>query len=204
MDTSFGATQQEFEAVLTAARPDACQFRLEQILPPDGGQSDEDCARDLLNLCEKLEIGGVQFSLHQPTDIDWFYAFRQYGIIPPESCRALLFVMGGADGEEPASEPPHRLRGGFLAGLERQNLLGKVAWTVAAFGPQETAALTAAMALGGHVAPGPAYNIHTVEGDPPFASVQEQLTALAEMAERLGGRPTASAFEARTLLFGAR
>lgn len=197
LDASSGASPAQFGALLSKAQPDACQIPLNQILPRDGDEADEEAARDLFDLCDQLKIG-VQIAINQATDIDWFYAFRQYGIIP-ETCQSLLFILG-SDGEDPSSEP-HRLRG-FLAGMEKQNLLGKIAWSVAAFGPQETAALTAAMALGGHIAPGSAYNIHTVEGE-PFLSPQDQLTALGDLAGRLG-RPTASAFETRTLLFGAR
>ena len=184
------------ETILRKARPDACLLRFEQILPRDGDDKDENRAQDLLDLCSELGIG-VQFALRDPADVDWFYAFRQYGIIP-ESCRALLFVLG-EDGDMPSSNP-HCLRA-FLSGLEKQNLLDKISWSVAAFGPQETAALTAATALGGHIAPGFAYNIHNVEGE-LLTSSATQLCLLGDMAGRLG-RPTASAFEARTLLFGA-
>ena len=197
LDIANGASAQELETIIRAAKPDCCLFKLNQLLPRNGGDEDESAARDLLDCCAETGVD-VQIALNDPTDIDWFYAFRQYGTIP-ESCSTILFVLG-EDGEPPRSDP-HLLRG-FLAGMEKQKLLGKISWSVAAYGPQEISALTAAMALGGHIAPGFAYNIHSVEGD-VFTSPNDQLAVIGEVADRLG-RPAASAFEARTLLFGTR
>ncbi len=183
--------------LLEVARPDACLLPFAQLFPRDGDEADEDKARDLLDGCEDLKIG-VQFAMSDHTDIDWFYAFRQYGVIPEEQ-HALLFILG-EDGEEPQSNP-HALRK-YLAALEKQHLLDAVRWSVAAYGLQEKAALSAAIALGGQIAPGWAYNIHSVEGE-VFSSQQQQVEALGQIGRALG-RPLASAFEARTLLFGPR
>ncbi|WP_316859058.1 3-keto-5-aminohexanoate cleavage protein [uncultured Cohaesibacter sp.] len=184
-------------AVLSAAKPDACLLPFSAVFPRDGDEDDENRARDLLDLCVDLKIG-VQFAMTDPADIDWYYAFRQYGVIP-EMCRALLFILGD-DGDRPQSDP-HALRP-FLERLDKQHLLSKVVWSVAAFGLKETASLAAAMALGGQIAPGWAYNFHTAEGE-MFPSQAEQAASLKDLSDRLG-RPLASAFEARTMLFGAR
>ena len=119
----------------------------------------------------------------------------------PDACLlpfAQLFPR--EDGEEPQSNP-HALRK-YLAALEKQRLLDVVRWSVAAYGLQEKAALSAAIALGGQIAAGWAYNIHSIEGE-VFPSQQQQVEALGQIGRALG-RPLASAFEARTLLFGPR
>nr|WP_321458399.1 3-keto-5-aminohexanoate cleavage protein [uncultured Cohaesibacter sp.] len=182
--------------LLGAVKPDACLLPFAQLFPRDGDESDEDKARDLLDYCNELSIG-VQFAMEDPGEIDWFYAFRQYGVIP-ENQHALLFILG-EDGEEPNSDP-HSLRR-FLAALDKQHLQDVVRWSVASFGIGETASLAASIAMGGHVAPGWAYNVHTVDGD-VFSSQQEQIAAFGELGRSLG-RSLASAFEARTLLFGS-
>ena len=161
----------------------------------DGDEKEEDAARKLLEACHELGIG-VQIALAKPSDVDWFYAYRQYGVIP-ESCKSLLLILG-EDGDVPSSNP-HALRP-YLANLEKQNLLNKVVWSVSAFGLQETESLTAAIALGGHVAPGFAFNIHTVEGE-AFGSPSDPILVLRDIAQKLG-RSTASAFEARMIHFG--
>ena len=149
LDTVTGASSEQFQNFLEHVRPDACSLRLDQILPQDGDEKEEDAARKLLEACHELGIG-VQIALAKPSDVDWFYAYRQYGVIP-ESCKSLLLILG-EDGDVPSSNP-HALRP-YLANLEKQNLLNKVVWSVSAFGLQETESLTAAIALGGHVAPG--------------------------------------------------
>lgn len=196
LDMENGATTSDFEAIIRTARPDAVQVRLDQILPPQGDDTQEKEAQDLLDVCGELGVG-VQIALVQPGDIAWYCAFRNYGVIP-EECRALVFLLG-TDGEEPTSSP-QSLRA-FLDGLDKHNLMRRVVWSVAAYGIEETAALTAAMAFGGHIATGPAFNHLDIDGE-EFASPSEQIKALADLANKLG-RPTASAFEIRTLLFGA-
>ena len=178
-------------------KPDACQIRLDQLLPRDGDEKDEAAAQNLLDLCQELGIG-VQIALQDHGDVAWYCAFRNYGIIP-ESCRALVFLLG-ADGDEPASDP-NGLRA-YLDAVDKHRLASQIVWSVAAFGPQELPALAAAMAFGGHIAPGPAFNIHAVTGE-DLAQPADQIANLATLADHLG-RPTASAFEARALLFGAR
>ena len=197
LDTMSGACATEFEAMLRAAQPDACQIRLDQLLPRDGDEKDEAAAQNLLDLCQELGIG-VQIALQDHGDVAWYCAFRNYGIIP-ESCRALVFLLG-ADGDDPASDP-NGLRA-YLDAVDKHRLASQIVWSVAAFGPQELPALAAAMALGGHIAPGPAFNIHAVTGE-DLAQPADQIANLATLADHLG-RPTASAFEARALLFGAR
>ncbi|WP_321448847.1 3-keto-5-aminohexanoate cleavage protein [uncultured Cohaesibacter sp.] len=183
--------------LLSDVKPDACLLPFGQLFPRDGDENDEDSARDLLDVCEELGIG-VQFAMTDPTDVDWYYAFRQYGVIP-ESQRALLFVLG-EDGEEPASNV-HDLRK-YLTGLDKLHLLETVRWSVAAYGSQEAVSLAAAIAMGGQIAPGWAYNVHTVDGE-PYSSQQQQVALFGQLGMSLG-RPQASAFEARTLLFGPR
>ena len=183
--------------LLNDVKPDCCLLRFNQLFPRDGDESDEDSARDLLDCCEELGIG-VQFAMTDPSDVDWFYAFRQYGVIP-EGQRALLFILG-KDGEEPKSDV-HQLRD-FLAAMDKLHLLDTVRWSVAAFGPQETGALTAAITMGGQIAPGWAYNVHQTDGE-AYDSQQQQVALFGQMGRSLG-RPLANALEARMLLFGPR
>ena len=186
-----------FEKLASAKAIDSCLFRLSQILPREGDEADENRARDVLDLCDEFEVG-VQFALEKPSDIEWYYAFRQYGIIP-ESCRALLFILG-KDGDQPSSDP-NELRQ-YLAVLDKLHLNGKVVWSAAAYGSNELSSLVAAAAFGGHVTTGLAYN-HTSEQGEAFNSVQDQVSPLLEITDKLS-RPVASGSEARTLLFGPR
>ena len=191
----------ELQSLLVETAPDACQFSLEALLPGDGDENHEHFARDLLDFCEEKGIA-VQFSLSSPSFIDWFYAYRQYGIIP-SGFNALTFrtgsnPVGGAKAAH-ASRPQDLLP--FLARLEKHRLNDTLVWSAAATGPLERSVLTAAIALGGHIATGTAYNWQNVDGE-PFHQPQDQLLPLCEIAERLG-RPTASVAEARALLFAA-
>lgn len=181
--------------LLTHAKADLCQVALDDLLPRDGDETHEACAREFFDICEEEKIK-VQLLLRQPGDVDWFYAYRQYGVLP-ESCRSLVLQLG-MDGDE-AHCNPHQLRD-YLTALDKQYLLGKVAWSVAAFGPEEIMAQTAAIALGGHVQTGFAYNIHRPDGELALTNA-EQVERLAKLAGDLA-RPAASRFEATTLLFG--
>ncbi|WP_319411372.1 3-keto-5-aminohexanoate cleavage protein [uncultured Cohaesibacter sp.] len=197
LDLSGSGAVENCARLLSDVKPDACLLPFAQLFPRDGDESEEDLARDLLDTCQELEIG-VQFAMSDPSDIDWFYAFRQYGVIPQEQ-HALLFIIG-EDGEEPRSDA-HQLRK-YLAALDKQHLLDVVRWSVAAFGAEETKALAAAVALGGQVAPGWAYNIHSVDAE-IYGNQKQQLDLFGQLGRSLG-RPLARAFEARTLLFGPR
>ena len=176
---------------------DSCLIQLSHILPSDGDQADEDKARDLLDLCVECSIG-VQFLLDKPGDIEWYYAFQQYGVIP-EDCRALLFWLGG-EGDLTQCDL-HALRH-YLAVMDKLNLTGRHVWSAAACGAEEMSALTAALALGGHVATGPAYN-HLSGSGAPFNDPQDQVSPLCDVAKLLD-RPIASRLEARTMMFGPR
>lgn len=187
--------RRQWTPLLKGAKADICQIALEDLLPRDGDESDEAHATEFFDICEEEEIK-VQLLLRQPGDIDWFYAYRQYGVLP-ESCRSLVFQLG-MDGDQPDCNP-HQLRD-YLAALDKQYLRGKVAWSVAAFGPGEMMAQTAAIALGGHVQTGFAYNVHRPDGE-LAGNNAEQVERLAKLAAGLE-RPPASRFEAMTLLFG--
>ncbi|TLP43836.1 MULTISPECIES: 3-keto-5-aminohexanoate cleavage protein [Cohaesibacter] len=197
INPATGIDLTEVDRLLAAETVDSLQIRLDQILPRDGDEADEDRARQFLDLCNERGTG-VQFALDRASDIEWFYAFRQYGIIP-ESCRALLFILG-TDGEQPTSNA-NELRP-FLTTLDKLYLTGKVAWSVAAFGPSELTAQTAALAMGGHMMMGPAYNAQSGQGE-AFKGPQDQVSPLQQVANLLG-RSIASGFETRTLLFGPR
>jgi len=197
INPATGINLSEIDRLLAEGSVDSLQIRLDQILPRDGDEADEDRARQLLDLCNKNGTG-VQFALDQASDIEWFYAFRQYGIIP-ESCQALLFILG-TDGDQPASNA-NDLRP-FLTTLDKLYLTGKVVWSVAAFGPAELTAQTAALAMGGHMMMGPAYNTQSGQGE-AFNGPKDQVSPLQQVANLLG-RSIASGFETRTLLFGPR
>lgn len=197
INPATGIEVTDFERLLAANSIDAVQIRLDQLLPRDGDEADEDRAKALLDLCADYGTG-VQFAMDQPSDIEWYYAFRQYGIIP-EQCRSLLFILG-KDGDQPASNA-NELRP-FLTMLDKLHLTGKVVWSVAAFGPSELQAQTAALALGGHMVAGPAYNDRSEQGE-AFNGPQDQVSPFEQVATLLG-RSLASGFEARTLLFGPR
>lgn len=180
--------------VIREAKADLCQIALEDLLPRDGDEADERCAADFFAACMDAQTG-VQLVLRKPGDVDWFYAYRQYGVLP-DTCRSILLQLG-MDGDD-AHSNPHQLRD-YLAALDKQYLLGKVAWSVAAFGPEEIMAQTAAIAFGGHVQTGFAYNIYRPDGDLAENNA-EQVDRLAKIGQGLE-RPAASRFEAMTLLF---
>lgn len=181
--------------LLRAAKAEMCQLALEDLLPRDGDEENEECAREFFEICAEERIK-VQLLLRQPSDVDWFYAYRQYGILP-EDCRSLILQLGAEDEADHCN--PHQLRD-YLSALDKQHLLGKVAWSVAAFGPEEILAQTAAIALGGHVQTGFAYNVHRPDGDLALSNA-EQVERLANLGAVLE-RPAASRLEASTLLFG--
>lgn len=183
------------EKILSASRPDSCLLEFQKLFPRNGDEKDEELAQNLLDECETLQIG-VQFAMADPADIEWFCAFRNYGVIP-QANQSLLFILG-QDGETPQSDPRDIRK--YLLGLDKQYLLERIKWSVAAFGPQEKSALAAAISLGGHIAPGWAYNIHATDGE-EITSPNQHIADLREIAERLG-RPLANAFAAQTILFG--
>lgn len=176
-------------------RPDALLITLSDLLPRHGDETDEARALSFLSACDYLGIS-VQFSLSQPSDIDWIYAYCQYGVLGEQKL-ALHFALG-SDGDQPHTDT-HQLRA-FLARLDDQNLRNKASWSVSAYGPDETACLAAAIAFGGHVRTGFEYNMHNVEGEviPDNAS---RIAQIVEIGQKLG-RPPASKMEANMLLFG--
>lgn len=181
-------------AMLDRIAPDSCQITLSHLLPRNGDDAQEDLAKDFLTRCAERNIG-VQLEMCQPSDLDWFYAFRQYGVIP-QDCRSLVFRLG--NGVEGTVGEAHDLRA-YLAMLDKLNLLDQVSWSVACHGPAEPMALAAAIALGGHIQTGFAMNRYTSEGE-EAPSNSHQVATMAGIASQLA-RPAASALEARTLLF---
>ncbi len=192
----LGADLAERLALISSVAPDICQIALCDLLPRDGDEDDEDRAKAFLTLCEEKAIS-VQLAMRQPSDLDWYYAFRQYGVIP-DHCRSLLFCLGaGEDGVVGQGGKAHDIRA-YLAMLDKLNLLDKVTWSVACHGPAEPMALVAAMALGGHIQTGFAYNHHTIEGDQAPSNTY-QVAAMVEIADKLA-RPPASSREVKTLM----
>lgn len=185
--------QDQMEFVLQV-KPDAVLFPLRDLLPTEADDTQETLARDFLDECRNAQIA-VQFSLSQPSELDWIYAYKQYGLIPHEK-PALLFELGKE--EAGAGDGLAQLQE-YLNRLEKHSMRKMVSWAVSANSQDELTCLTAAMAFGGHVKTGLEHNCHDIHGD-VCQDNASQIEAALEISSRIA-RPPASKMEARTLLF---
>ncbi|MCV6576512.1 MAG: 3-keto-5-aminohexanoate cleavage protein [Cohaesibacter sp.] len=180
---------------IEAAQPKAITIAFRDLFPQGADEDRELQAREFLDDC-KTENVAVQFSFTHCADLDWFYAYRQYGLISVEKPMLLLDLTISTKSLEPTA---HALRP-FLAKLDQLKLLSSIHWSVAAPANAQLPTAAAALALGGHCQIGLAHNLHDENGELSQNSAA-QLAPIKQMADILG-RPAANAFETMALLRG--
>lgn len=181
--------------VVQACQPKAISIAFRDLFPQGVEEEREMEARNFLDDCQSQNVA-VQISFNHIADLDWFYAYRQYGMLNIEKPMLLLELSEISKKIEPNA---HALRP-FLAKLDQLNLLSSIHWSVCAPSIAELPTAAAVLALGGHCQIGFAHNIHNADGDlaSDHASQLEPVKAIAEML----GRPAASSFETLALLRG--
>jgi uncharacterized protein (DUF849 family) len=180
-------TPAEQMAVVRAVGPEAVSLALGEILP-DGPPPDPAALAFLAELAEQGVL--VQHILYSPAEVHRFRRLRDRGTLPPGPVFPLFVLGRHAAGQR--SDP--RLLCGFLDAWDDE----AGPWAVCAFGPEETACLTAALALGGHARVGFENSLWRPDGR-VAADNAESVARLRLLAETLG-RPTADAATARKLL----
>ncbi|MHB8354361.1 MAG: beta-keto acid cleavage family enzyme [Burkholderiales bacterium] len=170
--------------VVREVRPEAVSVAIRELIPDAASES------KAAPFFEWLHQEGImtQIILYSAEELVRYQELRQRGVLPPAQ-DFLLFVLGRYSAGQ-QSDPRDLLP--FL-----QALTPPTPWAVCAFGAQESACLTVAAALSGHVRTGFENNLHLPDGS--MARDNAQLVALAaESAQRLG-RPVAQAQHIRAL-----
>jgi uncharacterized protein (DUF849 family) len=185
---------EEQMAMVRALEPEAVSLAIREVVPD---AAHEDPARDFLAWL--VEAGTLpQYILYAPEDVERFARLQAAGVVPPGPA-FLLFVLGRyTPGQR--SEPNDLLA--YLAALEAWPEAAKLPWAICAFGPKETACVTAAATLGGHARVGFENNLFLPSG--ALARDNAELVAAAAAAARAIGRPLADADAARRMMTGGR
>ncbi|MBB4301483.1 uncharacterized protein (DUF849 family) [Rhodobium orientis] len=131
----------EQAAVVRETMPDLVSVALREMALADDAE-----ARAFYAFAAEAGIG-VQHIVYEPGEVRAFSDCVARGIVPSASRHALLFVLGRYSASLEC-DPTSLV--GFLAALDAVELTDRTDWMVCAFGRGETAALTAALALGGH------------------------------------------------------
>lgn len=173
----------EQRAVIRGVRPEAASLAFRELVPDEG---EEAPFADLL-VWMKREAVAPQIILYDLDDAIRLAAFRQRGLVPFERL-SVLFVLGRyAAGQK--SSPPDLLP--FISAgapvFEH--------WSVCAFGPLETACMTASALLGGDVRVGFENNEFLPSG--ARAPDNAALVAVTRTAIEASGLRIASADELR-------
>jgi uncharacterized protein (DUF849 family) len=185
----YSAEQQM--AMVRALEPEAVSLAIRELVPEGG----EDAAREFLAW---LVGTGIlpQYILYAPEDVERFGQLQAAGVIPPGPA-FLLFVLGRyTPGQR--SVPNDLLP--YLTAIEAWPEAAQLPWAICAFGPKETACVTAAATLGGHARVGFENNLYLPSG--ALARDNAELVAAGAAAARAIGRPLADAAAARRLMAG--
>ena len=159
-------------AVIREVRPEAVSVAIRELIPDEAS---EVLAAPFF---EWLNQEGImaQIILYSADELARYQALCQRGVLPP-SRDFLLFVLGRySNGQQ--SDPRDLLP--FL-----QTLTVPSPWAVCAFGSMESACLTAAAALSGHVRTGFENNLQLPDGRTARDNA-ELVSLAAENARRLG------------------
>ncbi|MEQ8354391.1 MAG: 3-keto-5-aminohexanoate cleavage protein [Kiloniellaceae bacterium] len=170
--------------------PEAVSLAIRELIPDAAA---EDAAREFLAWL----VGSAilpQYILYAPEDVARFGALQASGVVPPGPA-CLLFVLGRYTAGQ-RSEPGDLLP--YLAAIEDWPEAAKLPWAICAFGPKETACVTAAATLGGHARVGFENNLFLPSG--AQARDNAQLVAAAAAAAAAFGRPLADGAAARRLM----
>lgn len=168
---------EEQAAIVRAVRPRAVSIALKELCPENEGPP-MTFARDLYHWAAKEDIA-VQHILYAPEEVERAARLMSAGVLP-QGPADLLFVLGRYVTDQECD--PGALTG-FLSTLAATGL--DASWSVCAFGRGETAALAAAMALGGHARVGFENSLRHADGR-IAADNRERVAAIAEIRERLG------------------
>lgn len=181
-------TPAEQRAVVRAVRPEAVSLALRELMP----EGDAEAEREAQALLSELVAEGamIQPILYTPEEVRRYHALRQAGTIP-DGFLCPLFVLGRYRAGQ-VSAPADLLP--FLAAWGEEDS----PWMVCAFGPQEAACATTALALGGHVRVGFENNLWRPGG--AVATDNAELVRWALKAAAPCGRPIADAAQTRRLL----
>ena len=174
-------------AMVRELRPEAVSLALREIVPT---QADEGTAAKFLDWLASTDII-PQYILYSPEDLGRFDNLVARGILPAVGYSILLVLGRYAPGQR--STPQDLLP--FLA--ERN---AKHTWSVCAFGPQETACVITAAALGGHARVGFENNLRLPDGG--LAKDNAALVNAARLGAEAIGRPLANAAMARKIMQG--
>ncbi|WP_193370207.1 3-keto-5-aminohexanoate cleavage protein [Pelagibius marinus] len=186
----FTAEQQM--AMVRELQPEAVSLAIRELVPVGG----EEEAREFLAW---LVGAGIlpQYILYAAEDVERFAKLQADGVIPPGPA-FLLFVLGRYTAGQ-RSVPNDLLP--FLSEIEAWPEAAKLPWAICAFGPKETACVTAAATLGGHARVGFENNLFLPSGEQ--AHDNAQLVAASAAAAAAFGRPLADAATARRLMGAA-
>ncbi|MGF1592620.1 MAG: 3-keto-5-aminohexanoate cleavage protein [Kiloniellaceae bacterium] len=180
-------------AMVRALEPEAVSLAIRELVPD---AAHEDAARDFL----AWTVGaGIlpQYILYAPEDVERFGRLQADGVVPPGPA-FLLFVLGRyTPGQR--SVPNDLLP--YLAAIEAWPEAARLPWAICAFGPKETACVTAAATLGGHARVGFENNLYLPSGT--LARDNAELVAAGAAAAAAIGRPLADAAQARRMMAGA-
>lgn len=121
----------------------------------------------------------IQHLLYSAQELERFITLVERGVVP-ENNLDVLFVLGryGGNDTDPA------LLIDYLTVLRTSSIAGKAEWTVCAFGPPETAALAAALALGGKARVGFENNFRHADGVVASDNAA-RVAIIADIARRL-------------------
>lgn len=186
----YNANQQR--AMVRALEPEAVSLAIRELIPDD---SEEDASREFLAW---LTGAGIlpQYILYAPEDVARFGRLQAEGVIP-EGPAFLLFVLGRyTPGQR--SVPNDLLP--FLREIEAWPEAAKLPWAICAFGPKETACVTAAATLGGHARVGFENNLYLPSG--AVAPDNAALVGAGAVTAAAIGRPLADAATARRIMAG--
>ena len=182
-------TPQQQMAMVRDLRPEAVSLAIRELVPEGG----EDEAREFLAW---MVGAGIlpQYILYAAEDVGRFGRLQAEGVIPPGPA-FLLFVLGRyTPGQR--SVPNDLLP--FLSAIEAWPEAARLPWAICAFGPKETACVTAAATLGGHARVGFENNLFLPSG--AQARDNAELVAAGAAAAAAFGRPLADAATARRMM----
>ena len=122
----------------------------------------------------------IQHLLYSPRELERFVSLVERGVVPDGNLD-ILFVLGryGGDDTDPASLID------YLTVFRASSIAARAEWTACAFGPPETRALAAVMALGGKARVGFENNFRHADGSVAIDNA-ERVAVVAEIARQLG------------------
>jgi 3-keto-5-aminohexanoate cleavage enzyme len=148
-------TPEEVEDVFARVDAQAISVAMRELIPSADHES-----LGARTLAEARRKGmAIQHLLYTPDELSRFVTLVERGIVPDEDLD-VLFVLGRYGGDDTDT----RNLSDYMTVLRQSSIEGKAEWTVCAFGPPETRALAAAMAMGGKARVGFENNFRQPDG----------------------------------------